>query len=206
MFLLLLGLLLQVSPPDRVDISPETVSLAVGETLDFSAQAYNSDDVVITGLVPRWHIAESSMATVDESGTVQALLPGSVVLVAVMGGKPGYAQITITESRSLSLTATLPVSTVLSGTSVPIEVNVNGLAPQGRVRFNSSNNRVATVDRDGTLHAKDPGSATITIRTANTNTSVDVDVIDNPTVSYQITQNRYIVRQGDVVRFPHQGS
>ena len=155
MFLLLIGLLLQASPPDRVEISPQSASLAVGETLDFSARAYSSDDV-ITGLVPRWHIAESSMATVDESGTVLALSPGSVVLVAVMGGKPGYAQVTITESRNISLTAALPVSAVLSGTSVPIEVSVNGLPPQGRIRFTSSNHTVATVDRNGTPPRKGP--------------------------------------------------
>ncbi len=201
MFLLLIGLLLQVSPPDRVEISPESVSLAVGETLAFSAQAYSSDGAIITGLVPRWHIAESSMATVDESGIVQALSPGRVVLVAVMGGKPGYAQITVTESSSPLLTAALPVSTVLSGTSVPIEVKINGMPPQDRIRFTSSNNAVATVDRDGNLHAKSPGSATVTVGTADTSTPVEVNVIDNPTVSYQITQNRYIVRQGDVVRF-----
>ena len=189
------------SPPDRVEIHLNLLLWQSEETLDFSAQAYGSDDVVITGLVPRWHIAESSMATVDKSGTVQALSPGSAVLVAVMGGKPGYAQVTITESESISLTAALPVSTVLSGTSVPIEVSVNGLPPQDRTRFSSSNNSVATVDRDGILHAKNPGSATITVRAGGTDTSVEAVVIDNPTVSYHITQNRFIVRQGDVVRF-----
>ncbi len=41
----------------------------------------------------------------------------------------------------------------------------------------------------------------MTIRVAGHETDVSVIVRENPAVSYQIAQNRYIIRQGDVVRF-----
>ncbi len=205
MQLLLIGLLLQASfqsaLPERVEISPGSASLEVGETTRFSAQAYDADNEVITGLETRWHIAESSIATINESGEVRGLAPGSAVVVAIMGGKPGYAEITIVEGGGTELVASVPVSPIFSGTSMPINVKLNGSIPEGRIRFLSSNVAVATVDRDGRIHAKTPGSFTVTIRAAGATASMDMEVAPNPAVSYQIAQNRYIVRQGDVVRF-----
>lgn len=205
MQLFLIGLLVQVSfqspLPERVEISPGSASLKVGETANFSAKAYDADDEAVTGLETRWHIAESSVATIDESGAVRGLAPGSAVVVAIMGGKPGYAEITVERGGSTQLVASVPVSPILSGTSVPIEVMVNGSIPEDRIRFLSSNVAVATVDRDGRIHARSPGSFTLTIRTAGATASMDLEVATNPAVSYQIAQNRYIVRQGDVVRF-----
>ncbi len=206
MQLLLIGLLIQASfqspLPERVEILPGSASLKVGETANFSAEAYDADDAVITGLETRWHIAESSIATIDENGTVRGLASGSAVVVAIMGGKPGYAEITVEKGGDTTqLVASVPVSPILSGTSVPIEVRLNGSIPERRIRFLSSNVTVATVDRDGRIHAKSPGSFTVTIRIAGATASMDVEVTPNPAVSYQIAQNRYIVRQGDVVRF-----
>ncbi len=205
MKLLLIGIFLQVSMqasvPERVEILPGSASFKVGETVKFSAEAYDAGNAVLTGFVPRWHIAESSIAKIDENGVVQGLASGSAVVVAIMGGKPGYAEITIEKGASTQLVASVPVSPIRSGTSVPVEVRLNGSIPEGRIRFRSSNVAVATVDRSGHIHAKRPGSTTITVRAAGATVLMEVHVAPNPAVSYQIAQNRYIVRQGDVVRF-----
>ena len=205
MLFLLVGLLLQVSPqvvtPERIEVVPRSASIVVGETITFSAKAYDADDAEISGLETRWHIAESAIATVDETGEVQALAPGRAVVVAVLGGVPGYAEVMVEKSSKMYLTASLPVASVLSGTSVPINVMLNGSPPEGRIRFRSSNVAVATVGRDGRVHAKSPGTAVMTVRASGITAEVNVSVIENSAVSYQIAQNRYIVRQGDVVRF-----
>lgn len=205
----LFGLLLQISPavgpPERVEISPGVASFEVGEVMSFSAKAYDKDETEINDLLPRWHIAESKLATIDQEGSVRALAPGRVIVVAVMGGKPGYAEITIVDTSDSFLDAELPVSEILSGTSVPLQVTLNGSIPQERLRYRSSDSSVATVGRDGRIHGKNPGSATVTVRTGKITTTLEVTVVDNPIVSYRIAQTRYIVRQGDVVRFRIQG-
>ncbi|MCY4158103.1 MAG: Ig-like domain-containing protein [Bacteroidetes bacterium] len=205
MLLLLVGLFLQVNPqaepPEHVKIMPESITLEVNETREFLAEAYDASGAAISGLEARWHIAESTIATVDENGKVQALAPGRAVIVAVLGGKPGYAEIIVEESNQTHLIATLPSSSLLSGTSMSINVLLNGLPTEERIRFRSSNVAVVTVNRDGRVHAHKPGTANVTVRVADVSTTVDVTVIENPAVSYQIAQNRYIVRQGDVVRF-----
>ena len=198
--LFLFGLLLQVSSVEHVTITPRSATIEIGDTLAFSAEAYDANGVAIVGPEPSWHIAESKVATIDTVGFVRALSPGRAVVVAVLGGKPGYAEILI-EKKEDHLVASIPVSTVLTGTSVPIKVRLNGLIPQRRIRFKSSDRSVATVGRDGRIHAQNPGSVTITARAPRASAYVDVTVVNNPAVSYQIAQTRYIVRQGDVVRF-----
>jgi len=205
MLLLFAALLLQVIPqstsPDRVHISPESVSVEVNETIQFSAEAYDADGAIIPGLGARWHIAESGIATVDENGMVRALAPGRAVIVAVSGGKPGYAEITVEENSAVHLSVSLPNSLILSGTSMSMKVRLNGLPPEGRIRYRSDNIAVVTVDQDGRVHAQSPGKTVLTARLGGTEATTEVTVIENPIVSYQIAQNRYIVRQGDVVRF-----
>ncbi len=203
--LLLIGFLFQVGltieSPDRIEISPSSTSLLVGETINFSAEAYTDEGRMIPHLSPSWHIAESAIATIDPNGVVQAVGPGRAVVVAVMGGKPGYAEITVEQASEAHIDANLPLSSLLSGTSIPINITVNDPDLTRRIQYKSTNPMVVTVDRKGYVHAKNPGSATVIVRTDAMMDSLAVRVIENPVVSYQITQNRYIVRQGDVVRF-----
>ncbi len=205
MKVLLIALLVQASfqssLPERVEISPASATLKVGESVNFSAKAFDADDSRMTGLETRWHIAASSIATMDQNGVVHGLSPGSAMVVAVMGGKPGYAEITVEKGGDAKLVVSVPVSSILSGTSVPIKIGFNGASPGGRIRFQSNNVTVATVDQSGWIHAKNPGSFTVTARTGGATASIDLEVVENPVISYQIAQNRYIVRQGDVVRF-----
>ena len=205
MFLIFLGLILQVNHqvglPDRTEIFPSSATLKVGQTMQFSAKAYDKDNRERSDFSPRWHLAESSIALVDKSGAVKAIAPGRVVLVVVMGGEPGYAEITVEKSSEVYLHASMPSSVILSQTSMPIHVTANGSIPEDRIRYKSRHHAIAKVDKDGRVHGKRPGSTVITVETSGVKTNLDVKVHDNPIVSYQIAQNRYIVRQGDVVRF-----
>ncbi len=204
--LVLLGLLLQVAPPSSVQIVPERATLEVGQTQQFKAVSLNEEGVRLPASVVVWHLADRAVAKVDDSGVVTALAPGSVRLVAVIGGEPGYAQITVPVPKADRIVATLPESRVLVGTSMRLDVALHSslapaIAPRRQIRYASSNRRVASVDRSGKITGVQPGEALITVRSGALETEVPVTVAANPAVSYQITQNRFIVRQGDVVRF-----
>lgn len=205
MVLILLGMFMQLNTgselPDKVEISPKTASIEVGDTFIFSAIAYDQDDQVVAGLSPRWHIAESSIATVNEFGIVEAHSPGTAILVVVLGGKPGYAEITVEKNREANLVASLPAPFILSHTSMPIKATLDGQAIEGRIRYKSNDVSVARVTKQGYIHAQSPGSAVVSVQAHGHSTNVEAFVRENPSVSYQIAQNRYIVRQGDVVRF-----
>ena len=201
--LLVLGLFMQVAIPDRVEVEPSEVNLEVGQTQTFTASAYDSSGVL--DLPVRWYIAEEEFARVTLSGEVTGLSPGQARLVAMMGGRPGYATITVTPREADQLQATLAAEQVLAGTFAPIEVRLWSTDGEVEVvdqaRFRTSDRRVATVDQYGIVSGHEPGEAVITVRLGGLREEVAVSVVPNPVVSYQIEQNRMIVRQGDVVRF-----
>ena len=201
--LLVLGLLLQVIIPDRVEIEPAEVTLEVGRTLSFTATAYTEDGTL--ELPVRWYVADSEIAGVSPMGEVMARAPGQARLVAVMGGRPGYATVKVTLPSAPRLQAYLASDQVLAGTFAPIKVSrvsANGeVETAERARFRSSDSRIATIDRSGVVSGHAPGEAVIIVRAGTLRTELPVTVVPNPAVSYQIEQNRFIVRQGDVVRF-----
>lgn len=203
MKLLLLGLLLQVTLPDSVRIDPAEVYMEVGQTHAFTATAFDSAGKM--ELPVHWYSSAGDIARVSASGEVTAVAPGQSRLVAMMGGRPGYARITVRSPVEDLLQASLSSDSILSGTFVPLEVRL--LSTRGTVRnaprprYRSSDSRIAAVNRDGMVTGRDPGEAIITVRSGNLRAEVAVTVTPNPVVSYQIEQNRFIVRQGDVVRF-----
>ena len=203
MKLLLLGLLLQVTLPDSVRIEPAEVYMEVGQTHAFTATAYDSAGAM--DLPIHWYSSGGDIVRVSALGEVTAVAPGQSRLVAMMGGRPGYARVTVRSPATDLLQASLMSDSILSGTFVPLEVrllSVRGTVRRApRPRYRSSDSQIATVSRDGMVIGHDPGEAIITVRSGALRTEVVVTVLPNPAVSYQIEQNRFIVRQGDVVRF-----
>ena len=201
--ILFLGLLLQVTPPDRVEITPAEVTLEAGQSHLFTAKAYGPSGEL--DLPVQWYFAEGDVAGVNETGEVTARAPGEARLVAVMGGTPGYATVRVTAPAATGIEASILASPLLEGTTVPLQVRLHSSIGEfqydRRLRYRSSNGRIAIVDRNGRVSGKSPGEAVITVRSGDLSTEVPVTVIPNPVVSYQIEQNRFIVRQGDVVRF-----
>ena len=192
----------QVAPPDTVVIEPREALIEVGATRQFIARA---DGRVLEDAAVRWYVGEENVAHIDGSGLVTALAPGKARVVAVVSGKPGYAVVEVPQLPPAYVEATLPVMRVLVGTTAPLSVAVRtrlgDVLSSRRVRFGSDNRRVATIDAHGLVSGIAPGEATIRVRAAGVTSEVKVSVAENPAVSYQISQNKINVRQGDVVRF-----
>lgn len=69
-----------------------------------------------------------------------------------------------------------------------------------RVRYHSSDERVATVDECGTILGRAPGEATITAKAGAANSAATLRVVDNPASRLEVTAATS-ARTGDVVRF-----
>ena len=203
--LVILGLFVQAATPDRVEIVPASIRLEPGESHAFKAVAYTADGDQLEGASARWHVPDRGVIGVDQDGVVTAFEAGTIRLVAVINGKPGYAEVTVVPPPAAGLRASLPVPAVLDGTTVPITLFVydrNGRRTiPSRVKYRSSDRGIVDVDQRGRVTGLAPGMAQVYVSAEGHAATVDVHVVDNPAVSYQIAQNRYIIRQGDVVRF-----
>ena len=151
-----------------VTVTPTTRTLRRSNSLQMSALGKNNQGVVINGITFQWASSNSSLASVDNTGRVLALAPGTVTISATSDGQTGTSLLTITEVPigSCTLTPTTQKITV-SGQAAPAlvlrDTAGNVLSQTGRaITWTSDNNLVATVSPTGVITAVKAGTAVVT--------------------------------------------
>ncbi len=159
------GLLTPV-PVTSVVVSPATASVPAGATLQLGASAKDSSGGALTGRVVTWSTSAASVATVNASGLVKGVAPGSATITASAEGKAGTSTITVTQVPVASVTVSPASASVSVGGSVPLTAtpkDASGSALTGRVvTWSSSASTVASVTSSGLVTGVAAGSATIT--------------------------------------------
>lgn len=151
-----------------VTVTPTTQTLRRGNTLQMSAVGKNNQGVVINGITFQWASSNSSLASVNSSGRVLALAPGSVTISATSDGQIGNSLITITEVPIGSCTLTPATQKItVTGQAAPAlvlkDTAGNVLSQTGRaITWSSDNNLVATVSATGVITAVKAGTAVVT--------------------------------------------
>lgn len=86
-------------PPivDRVSVSPPSAAIEEGETRQFTATAYDADDMEIPGKTFTWKTGNTAVATIDESGLATGVGEGNTTITATVDDVSGMARLTVTE-------------------------------------------------------------------------------------------------------------
>jgi len=92
------SIVVAAAPISSVTISPDPASLTVGATQQMAAVVRDSGGSVVTGASVIWDSSNDSIATVSASGTVTALVAGSVTVLARAGTVSGRASVSVTSS------------------------------------------------------------------------------------------------------------
>ncbi|MEO7997136.1 MAG: Ig-like domain-containing protein [Gemmatimonadaceae bacterium] len=166
--------------PERVltvAVTPTTATVRRNQTQQMTAVAKNSQGVVITGLTFQWSSSNSSLASVDNTGKLTALAPGTVNISASTDGQSGTSVITVTEVPIGSCTLT-PGTQKVTVTNQAVftlalkDTASNPLSSNGRlINWTSDNNLIASVNANGVVQALKAGTAKITA-TDGTNAAI----------------------------------
>ena len=149
-------------PVDGITLSQSALTLTEGEnaTLTATVTPANASDKTVT-----WSSNDTAVATVDATGKVTAVAPGTATITAKAGEKTATCTVTvkakIIEVTGITLdktTATLTVGDNLTLTATVAPAN----ATDKTVTWTSSDAAVATVDATGKVTAVKAGTATIT--------------------------------------------
>ena len=154
-------------PVTGVTLNKTELSLTVGgtETLTATVAPENATNKAV-----KWTTSDQKIATVDENGKVTAVAAGTATITATTedGGKTASCKVTVSgipvtgvTLNKNTLALTVGGSETLTATIAPSN------AANKAVKWTTSDGKIATVDENGKVTAVAPGTATITVTTAD---------------------------------------
>ena len=192
--------------PARVEVTPERSDIEVQSSAQLVARAFDAAGRVIEGAEVRWISTTPEIASVDQTGRVQALNPGMARITAVIAGEPaGSVTVAISALPAAELSLELPTQTPYAEQAVPIWVTalnrLGEVVEDPALTYSTSDDDVAGVDGAGLVFGRRAGSAEITVTSGAARASITVNVRANPGLSYSVTPTEAQARTGDVLRF-----
>ncbi len=144
-------------------LSQSTAELKVGESLTLTATVLPSDliDKTVT-----WSSSDTSVATVSETGVVQAMKIGTATITAMAAsGVKGECEVTVVPTLVEKISLSYPSNKLFVGASMIISATVlPDNATNKAVKWSSSNEKVVSVTQSGKVTALKNGYATIYVQ------------------------------------------
>lgn len=117
------ALLTVVSDPNqvaKVSVVPDSGSIAVGETQQYLAAAFNLNNGKLVGKIFSWRSSNPAIATIDNTGLLTAIMPGTVNVIASADGidsPPAFLKVRGESRTGMFMGRPLTLYTV-SGTAI----------------------------------------------------------------------------------------
>ncbi len=196
------------SPVARVEVTPASAELQVGQTLQMQARALAANGQPVPEARIRWFAAGNG-GTVDSTGLLRGGFLGTTrvtAVAAVKGSRPslGTADIRIVPAPAARIDFVDPPSRMVPGTRLTLAAVVysaQGDRRQEAVAYTSSAPNVARVTREGRLTALTPGRAVITGRAGSASATLPIEVLGAAVDAVVLSPSVSTVRTGDVVQF-----
>ncbi len=163
------------APVAAVALSPSSQTLDIGGTLALTATVTDANGATVTGRTITWTSSNTNVATVNASGTVTAIAPGSATITGSLDGKSGTSAITVSAPQTLGIgrvqvtpsSADLfengPTNRTIQLTATAYDAPTGGSVVNNAVFvWTSSAPLVATVSTTGRVTAVKEGTAIIT--------------------------------------------
>src|SRR5436309_775715 len=141
-------------PVAAVTVTPASVSVLQGQTVQLTATPRDANGNPLTGRVITWQSSNSAIASVNGSGLVSGVAAGGpVTLTATSEGQSGTASVTVTLAPVAAVTVTPSSGTVAIGqtvqlTATPRDASGNPLTGRA-ISWQSSNSAIASVNGSG---------------------------------------------------------
>ena len=197
---------LPASNVSRIVITPSTRTVRAGDTVQFTAQAYDASGAALPNVKIRF--GGHGAGAVDTTGKVIASAIGKMPIVAVAtapGAKPFVErrELEIIPAPAARVDIRIAPTKLVVGQQARVEAvgysqaNDRAIEP---IKWTSSAPAIVRAE-DGLITAVAAGRATLTATAGTAKTTTTVQVVPNTITSLSISPARPRVRSGDVVRF-----
>lgn len=117
-------------PPVQVTVSPSSRAMAVGEQYRFTATVSGSADLGVT-----WTSSATSVASVDASGIVRGVGPGTATIRATSTANPGaWGSAVVTVTAPPAAVTIVVTNQLLNPVNIEVNGVVQGSVPGGETR------------------------------------------------------------------------
>lgn len=175
-------------PVATVTVALDAATLNTGQTTRATATLTDATGNVVTGRAVTWTSSNVAVATVNASGIVTGVAPGTADIAAASADGPrGSARVTVVLAPVAAVTLTPSSVTLSVGETRALTataVDAGGAPLAGRaIAFASSNPAVATVSETGVVTGVSPGGpVTVTATSEGKRASAMVSVLAAPAV------------------------
>lgn len=170
----------------KVKISKKKVTMIKGQSLKLEVKN-NSKKVM-------WSTTDKEVATVAKNGKIKAKKAGTATIIAKIGKKQYKCTVNVETPKISNTTITL-----VKGSSTTLDITGN----TQKVKWSTSNQKIASVDKNGKVTAKGNGTATITatIGSKKYKCKVNVKKLNNNNLSKNVSYKSYEAPNKLIVKF-----
>lgn len=176
------GLPPATGPVESVEVTPATAKVAEAKTLQLRAIARNAEGRELSGVAISWRSLDEEVATVDATGLVKGVLPGSAQIVAEAEGKAGTSQVEVETGKVASVSIEPARSTLALGQELVFTAvaknDEGGVLLDRRATWTSSDDSIVSIGPDGKAWAKAKGEVTIGAEVDGVPGSLALSVVD----------------------------
>jgi hypothetical protein len=192
-----------------VQVTPSQATAAIGGKLQFKASATDASGQPLSDPVKYWYAAPFDAAGIDQNGEVSFFQPGEITVGALVGGKFGYAHVTVSKPKIARIDVA-PSAPLLVGASHRLTATPRN--PNGDPRtdisltWTSENPAIASVDSAGLVHALKIGKTRIVAAGDGASGNVSIEVIKSSLAAIAVSPASASTKTGDVLHFAAKGS
>ena len=192
-------------PVATVMVDPSSVSMHLGDSLQFTAYAISADGDTLTGHAVTWISGSTGVAQVSTSGMVRAVgVGGPITIIAMIEGRSGTSELTVTPVPVASVVVDPPTATIEQGQTLALTahaLSADGDTLSGRiVTWTTSDSAIATVNAAGVVTATGVGGPiTITAAAEGASGTAAITVTPIPVASVVVDPATATIEEGDTI-------
>ncbi len=188
-------------PVSRLEIQPARVEVTVGDTARMTSTAYGPEGEAVD--VPILWFTSYEIGTVDSTGLFVAYQPGEQVIGAFAGGQSASVPVVVHPLPAARIEIDVPATSVAASSWLPLTASafnrIDAPVWDAVVTWESSDPSVAEPVGDF-LHAKAPGTVTLTARSGDGSGVAEITVTAAPSGDLVLATPPATIRTGDVFR------
>jgi len=191
------------APVSGVFVTLAKPSLGVGQSTTATAVIKDAQGIALTDKIIAWQSSNPALATVNSSGTVNAIAAGSVTISAISEGKIGAASLTITSSRAATVAIVPAAPAAMVGQTSQLSLDVrdaSGAALSRPATWTSASPTVATISASGLVSAIAVGTSTITATVDGIAATATFTVTTVPVTSVSVSPTQVNLNLGATVQ------